>query len=68
MKTDKWFYELFLSQPGMLAELIPGIERDWEFVYTAPVVKEKEFRLDGYRVEGKDWGLSCLIGIYWTIM
>jgi predicted transposase YdaD len=47
MKTDKWFYELFLSQPGMLAELMPGIEKNWEFVYNAPVVKEKEFRLDG---------------------
>ena len=47
MKTDKWFYELFLSQPGMLAELMPGIEENWEFVYNAPVVKEKEFRLDG---------------------
>ncbi len=23
MKTDKWFYELFLSQPGILAELVP---------------------------------------------
>ncbi|ANV89541.1 DUF2887 domain-containing protein [Picosynechococcus sp. PCC 8807] len=47
MRTDKWFYELFLSQPGMLAELIPGIDPDWAFVYSAPVVKEKEFRLDG---------------------
>ncbi|BAM53333.1 hypothetical protein BEST7613_4402 [Synechocystis sp. PCC 6803] len=47
MKTDKWFYELFLSQPGMMAELVPGIEPEWEFVYSAPVVKEKEFRLDG---------------------
>ena len=47
MKTDKWFYELFLSQPGMLAELMPGIEENWEFVYNVPVVKEKEFRLDG---------------------
>jgi predicted transposase YdaD len=47
MKTDKWFYELFLSQPGMLAELMPGIEKNWEFIYNAPVVKEKEFRLDG---------------------
>jgi predicted transposase YdaD len=28
MKTDKWFYELFLSQPGMLAELMPGIEEN----------------------------------------
>ena len=47
MKTDKWFYELFLSQPGMLAELMPGIEENCEFIYNAPVVKEKEFRLDG---------------------
>jgi predicted transposase YdaD len=47
MKTDKWFYELFLSQPGMMAELVPGIEPEWEFVYSAPVVKKKEFRLDG---------------------
>ncbi|MTJ32883.1 MULTISPECIES: DUF4351 domain-containing protein [Aphanizomenon] len=32
MKTDKWFYELFLSQPGMLAELMPGIEENWEII------------------------------------
>ena len=54
MKTDKWFYELFLSQPGMLAELLPGIEVDWEFTYSAPVVKEKEFRLDGVFVPMAD--------------
>ena len=47
MKTDKWFYELFLTQPGMLAELVPGIAAEWEFKYSAPVIKEKEFRLDG---------------------
>jgi predicted transposase/invertase (TIGR01784 family) len=47
MKTDKWFYELFLSQPGMIAELMPGIDPGWEYIYSAPVVKEKEFRLDG---------------------
>jgi predicted transposase/invertase (TIGR01784 family) len=47
MKTDKWFYELFLSQPGMLAELVAGIEADWEFTYSAPVIKEKSFELDG---------------------
>ena len=47
MKTDKWFYELFLSQPGMLAELVPGIQADWEFNYSATVVKEKAFELDG---------------------
>ena len=47
MKTDKWFYELFLSQPGMLAELIPGVETSWQFRYSAVVVKEKAFEFDG---------------------
>jgi predicted transposase YdaD len=47
MKTDKWFYELFLSQPGMLSELIPGFESEWSFTYSSVVVKEKEFRFDG---------------------
>jgi len=47
VKTDKWFYELFLSQQGMLAELLPGIEASWRFSYSAPVIKEKEFRMDG---------------------
>ena len=54
MKTDKWFYELFLSQPGMLAELMPGIHPHWEFRYSAPVIKEKEFRLDGVFVPLSD--------------
>ncbi|WP_223342252.1 MULTISPECIES: Rpn family recombination-promoting nuclease/putative transposase [unclassified Synechocystis] len=31
----------------MLAELIPGLEESWEFAYSAPVIKEREFRLDG---------------------
>jgi predicted transposase/invertase (TIGR01784 family) len=47
VKTDKWFYELFLSQPGMLAELLPGIDASWTFIYSAPVIKEREFRFDG---------------------
>ncbi|MBU6187347.1 MAG: Rpn family recombination-promoting nuclease/putative transposase, partial [Cyanobacteria bacterium REEB444] len=46
MKTDKWFYELFLSQPGMLAELIPNVDASWQFSYSAPVIKEKAFQLD----------------------
>ena len=54
MKTDKWFYEFFLSQPGMLSELIPGIESGWEFIYSAPVIKEKEFRLDGVFIPVSD--------------
>jgi len=47
VKTDKWFYELFLSQPGMLAELIPNVDASWQFSYSAPVIKEKAFQLDG---------------------
>lgn len=47
MKTDKLFYRLFLSQPGLIAELIPAIPADCEFTYSAPVVKETELRLDG---------------------
>ena len=31
----------------MLAELIPGVDADWQFSYSAVVVKEKEFRFDG---------------------
>ena len=47
MKTDKLFYRIFLNQPGLIAELIPGIPLDCEFEYSAPVIKEKETRLDG---------------------
>ncbi|WP_107806780.1 DUF2887 domain-containing protein [Nodularia spumigena] len=47
MKTDKLFYRIFLTQPGILAELIPGIPPDCEFEDCAPVIKEQEFRHDG---------------------
>jgi predicted transposase/invertase (TIGR01784 family) len=47
MKTDKLYYQIFLSYPALLAELIPGLPADCEFEYVAPVVKESEFRLDG---------------------
>ncbi|MGJ0607032.1 DUF2887 domain-containing protein [Cylindrospermopsis raciborskii] len=47
MKTDKWFYKLFLLQPGMLAELIPGVDAHWQFSYGAQVIKETEFDFDG---------------------
>ena len=50
MKTDKLYYQIFLSQPSLLAELIPGLPADCEFEYVAPVVKESEFRLDGLLV------------------
>lgn len=47
MKTDKLFYRIFLNQPSLISELIPEIPENCEFDYSAPVVKEKEFRLDG---------------------
>jgi predicted transposase YdaD len=47
MKTDKLFYRIFLNQPGLIAELLPEIPPDCEFEYSAPVIKEKETRLDG---------------------
>jgi len=47
MKTDKLFYRLFLSQPGLITELIPEIPKDCEFTYSAPAVKEKGFEIDG---------------------
>ncbi|MBD1215835.1 MAG: DUF2887 domain-containing protein [Aphanizomenon flos-aquae Clear-A1] len=47
MKTDKLFYRIFLNQPGLLAELLPGIPPDCQFDYSAPVIKEQEFCHDG---------------------
>ncbi len=47
MKTDKLFYRIFLSQPSLITELLSDIPDDCQFEYTAPVVKEKEVRLDG---------------------
>ncbi|MFM6182841.1 MAG: DUF2887 domain-containing protein, partial [Dolichospermum sp.] len=41
------FYRIFLNQPGLLAELLPGIPPDCQFDYSAPVIKEQEFRHDG---------------------
>jgi predicted transposase YdaD len=47
MKTDKLFYRIFLAQPELIADLLPGFPAGCEFDYSAPVVKEKEVRLDG---------------------
>ncbi len=47
MRTDKLYYQIFLAQPALLADLIPGLPADCTFEYIAPVVKESEFRLDG---------------------
>ena len=47
MKTDKWFFQLFLSQPGMIGELMSGVPRDVEYEYHSIAVKEKGFVIDG---------------------
>jgi predicted transposase/invertase (TIGR01784 family) len=47
VKTDKLFYRIFLNQPSLIWELLPEIPEGCEFDYKEPVVKEKEFRLDG---------------------
>jgi len=47
MKTDKLFYQIFLSQSALISELLPDIPASCEFEYSAPVVKETELRLDG---------------------
>ncbi|MGB3201856.1 MAG: DUF2887 domain-containing protein [Nodosilinea sp.] len=54
MRTDKLYYQIFLSQPALLADLIPGLPADCAFEYVAPVVKESEFRLDGLLVPRSD--------------
>ena len=46
MKTDKLFYRIFISQPSLISELLPGVPDNCEFAYSAPVVKEIEVRLD----------------------
>ena len=61
MKTDKWFYQLFLTMPGIIAELIPNIPPDCEFDYIAPVIKEREFGLDGLFVPQSESGNIPLI-------
>jgi hypothetical protein len=43
MKTDKLYYQIFLTQPELLADLIPGVPTDCAFEYVAPVVKESEW-------------------------
>ena len=61
MKTDKWFYQLFLTMPGIIAELIPNIPSDCEFDYIAPVIKEREFRLDGLFIpQSENWNIPLI--------
>ncbi len=47
MKTDKLFYAIFLFQTQLITELIPGLPENCEFKYSAPVIKESEYRIDG---------------------
>ena len=47
MNTDKLFYRIFLLQPELIAELIPDLPTNCQFDYSAPVLKERERRLDG---------------------
>ena len=47
MKTDKLFYQIFINQQSLIHELLPDIPNNCQFEYTAPVVKQTEFRLDG---------------------
>ncbi|AFY61000.1 DUF2887 domain-containing protein [Synechococcus sp. PCC 6312] len=47
MRTDKLFYAIFLFQTRLITELIPGLPANCEFEYSAPVVKESEYRIDG---------------------
>ncbi|MBJ7901259.1 MAG: DUF2887 domain-containing protein [Cyanobacteria bacterium RI_101] len=54
METDKWFYELFLSQPGAVAELMPGLPPDCRYRYSAPALKATELRLDGVLLPTED--------------
>jgi predicted transposase/invertase (TIGR01784 family) len=61
MKTDKWFYQLFLTMPVIIAELIPNIPSDCEFDYIAPVIKEREFRLDGLFIpQSENWNIPLI--------
>jgi predicted transposase YdaD len=54
VKTDKLFYQLFLTQPEFLADLVPGIPADCAYEYSAPVLKDSEFRLDGLLLPQSD--------------
>jgi predicted transposase YdaD len=47
--------------PGIIAELIPNIPSDCEFDYIAPVIKEREFRLDGLFIpQSENWNIPLI--------
>ena len=47
MKTDKLFYALFQQSPAVALSLLPDLPVEAAYDFSAPVVKETEFRLDG---------------------
>lgn len=48
MLTDKLFYWLFQSQPDRILALLQGLPADAAgYRFTAPVLKQREYRLDG---------------------
>lgn len=70
MRTDTIFYQLFLTFPSLLFELLGepiGIADKYQF--TSVEIKEKAFRFDGIFIpEGQDMWLfwinvkKCIIG------
>ncbi len=54
MKTDKLFYRLFYTLPNLVFELLEVSPPDCQYSFSAPVVKEKEFRLDGLFLPDSD--------------
>ena len=59
MKTAKLFYRIFLNQPGLLAELLPGIPPDCQFDYSddlmeklAVIRQESNLSTDDLTIDG----------------
>ena len=48
MLSDKLFFWLFQNQPDRIVSLCGDLQVDAEgYSFTAPVLKEREYRLDG---------------------
>ena len=57
--SDKLFYWLFQNQPDRILPLLPDLPADaGGYRFTAPVLKEREYRLDGCFCRRRS-GLSC---------
>ncbi|TAN82304.1 MAG: DUF2887 domain-containing protein [Phormidium sp. SL48-SHIP] len=61
MATAKSF-NIFLLEPNLVAELIPDLPPDCRFDYFAPVLKERERRLDGLFPILASWCASWCYG------